>query len=147
MTKTVLLILVITLIILILVILVLRAPQKKGATSVLRIGEQEYEVEIADTLVSQARGLSGRERLAPGAGMLFVFNGSSRHSFWMRGMKFPLDFIWINNNRVIGITENAPVGSMEVYQPPESADMVLEVVSGTVAKDGIKIGDEVSLKE
>ena len=119
-------------------------PAPQGATQQLTIGKTTYTVELATTLIEQARGLSGRESLPAGHGMLFVFAAPSMQAFWMHGMKLPLDFIWINNGTVIGVTENVPARSTDIYRPPAPAELVLEVNAGTVAHDGIKVGDKVT---
>jgi uncharacterized membrane protein (UPF0127 family) len=64
-------------------------------------------VEVADTPAERGRGLSGREMLPENSGMLFVFDTPGRYGFWMYGMKFPLDIIWIDERlRVVYFVEN-----------------------------------------
>lgn len=86
--------------------------------------------------------MSGRQQLAENAGMLFVFDQPGRYAFWMRGMKFPLDFIWIKGDTVVGITEAVPVTQMDI-KPRQAIDKVLEVNNGFVVQHQIKIGDKV----
>jgi uncharacterized membrane protein (UPF0127 family) len=78
-------------------------------------------VEVADTPAERGRGLSGREMLPENSGMLFVFDTPGRYGFWMYGMKFPLDIIWIDESlRVVYFVENAQpcVNICETYEPP-----------------------------
>ncbi|PIR86719.1 MAG: hypothetical protein COU11_04385 [Candidatus Harrisonbacteria bacterium CG10_big_fil_rev_8_21_14_0_10_49_15] len=115
----------------------------------VQIGEYTYMVDIADTGSEHAQGLSGRESLPTNGGMLFVFPTQRLQSFWMRGMNFPLDIIWINDEKVIGFAQDVPVpegGQLPLYRSPEPADMVLELAAGTVAADGIKVGDSVEVE-
>ncbi|MBU2052024.1 DUF192 domain-containing protein, partial [Patescibacteria group bacterium] len=84
---------------------------------------------------------SGRQQLAANAGMLFEFNQTGHHPFWMKGMNFPLDFIWISGDEVVAVTEAVPVTQMEI-KPPQPIDKVLEVNSGFVARYKIKVGDK-----
>ena len=129
------------------VVFLLRGPQKIGVQNNLRVGGHQYSVEIADTIIKQARGLSGRASLAEGSGMLFAFKSASMQSFWMKDMRFPIDFVWINSGKVIGVTENVPfVPWYATQSPPSPTDMVFELNAGTVAKDGIRVGDVVELK-
>jgi uncharacterized membrane protein (UPF0127 family) len=105
-------------------------------------------VEVADTPAERGRGLSGREMLPENGGMLFVFDTPGRHGFWMYGMKFPLDIIWIDERlRVVYFVENAQpcVNICETYEPPADALYVLEVNAGFVKKYGLKVGDVVEL--
>lgn len=144
MTRNILLVSGLLIVILLIVIFLLRGPQKIGVQNNLRVGLHQYSVEIADSIITQARGLSGRTSLAEGSGMLFLFKSAGMQSFWMKDMQFPLDFVWINSGKVIGVTENVPfVPAYAQQSPPSPADMVLELNAGTVARDSIKIGDEV----
>jgi uncharacterized membrane protein (UPF0127 family) len=105
-------------------------------------------VEVADTPAERGRGLSGREMLPENSGMLFVFDTPGRYGFWMYGMKFPLDIIWIDEKlRVVYFVENAQpcVNICETYEPPADALYVLEVNAGFVKKYGLKVGDVVEL--
>lgn len=78
--------------------------------------------------------------------MLFVFPAAGFHSFWMKDMTFDLDFIWINNNRIVDLTENVShVNQTQIYMPKTEVDNVLEVNAGFIQMYGIKIGDKVSL--
>ena len=52
-------------------------------------------MDLADTPEKRFQGLSGREILEEGTGMLFVFQEERQHTFWMKDMRFPLDMIWI----------------------------------------------------
>jgi uncharacterized membrane protein (UPF0127 family) len=64
-------------------------------------------VEIASTEAEIKKGLSDRASLAASAGMLFLFDHSARFKFWMLGMRFPIDIIWIDESpTVVEISEN-----------------------------------------
>lgn len=111
-----------------------------------------FDVEIANTLPSRAQGLSDRPNLSENSGMLFIFNKPDSYGFWMKGMEFPLDMIWISGNKIVGFSENVEpepgksVFSLKIYYPPEAINKVLEVNAGDVQKYGIKIGDMAEIK-
>ena len=113
------------------------------------INGKNFEVEIADTMATRAQGLSGRDGLGEDKGMLFIFGKPGMNGFWMKDMKFPLDMIWINGDKILGFSENVQpepaksIFSLKVYYPPSPADKVLEVNAGTVATYGFKAGDQV----
>lgn len=115
------------------------------------IGERAFRVEIADTMAARAGGLSGRQTLGGDEGMLFVFGYPARHSFWMKGMMFPIDIIWIRGGKIIGFSENllpqneTSFAGLETYSPPEPADTVLEINAGLVSRYEFKAGDEVKI--
>jgi uncharacterized membrane protein (UPF0127 family) len=128
-------------------------PNPKLPTQTLKVGNAVFSVEIANTTTTRMRGLSGREPLANFEGMLFIFDSPNRYGFWMKDMKFALDFVWIRGAKVVGVTENVspPTGaslfSLPQYYPPEDADKVLEIDAGEVAKNNIKAGDEAIVEQ
>lgn len=105
--------------------------------------------EVASSSIKRYRGLSGRPPLAKDTGMLFVFGRADTYPFVMRGMTFPLDFIWINENRVVAINQNIPSPTSgqepQMIIPSAPASMVLETPAGTI--DGLKIapGDHIAI--
>lgn len=119
--------------------------------SVITVGKKTIYVQIVTAPAEMSQGLSGRQALNPDQGMLFDFKSSQRPGFWMKEMNFDLDFIWISQNKIIGITQNVPRpaaadSNLPVYYPPGNVDMVLEVNSGWAEKNGVKVGDFVALK-
>lgn len=108
----------------------------------LFINDKQFLVEVAQTDAQKSLGLSDREGLNQNAGMLFVFNKPSRQYFWMKDMKFPIDIIWIDENKkIVGNVMNAkPEDYPEAYPSPQNVAYVLEISSGAVKKLGIKIG-------
>ncbi len=112
------------------------------------VGANKLMVEIASTTEARAKGLGGRNNLGEEAGMLFLFGEPDYQGFWMKDMRFPLDFIWIQGDKIIDITSNVPAPAnpsdlLPIYQPAEKADKVLEVNAGWVARHEVKIGDTV----
>ncbi len=122
---------------------------KQLPTRTVTIGERTMNVEIADTVASRITGLSGRGFMGEDEGMFFIFPDSTIQKFWMKGMKFPIDIIWINGDKVIGMVMGAkPETGLDytIYSSPEPADKVLEINAGLTQKFGIKIGDIVLFK-
>ena len=118
----------------------------KNDFSTVTISGKSFEVEVADDPQEREKGLSGRKKLAEDKGMLFVYDKEQRPEFWMKGMLFPLDIIWIKGDRVVDLNKN--IKPKEV-QPPETitsskeVDKVLEVNSGVIEEFDIEIGDQV----
>ena len=116
----------------------------------INLGGKEVYVEIADTDESRETGLMYRNFLPENQGMLFVFNSEDYHTFWMRNTYIPLDIIWIDqSSKIVDIKTNFKPCTMpncEAYKPVKKAMYVVEVNSGWVEKNNIKIGDTASLK-
>jgi uncharacterized protein len=105
-----------------------------------------YRVEVADTPAEIRRGLMYRTRLAPDAGMLFVFDCDGDRCFWMENTMIPLDLIYISRGgRVVGVRENAVPESMVLIDPPGPCMYVLEVNGGQCCQYGICAGDPVAI--
>jgi len=110
------------------------------------VGDTTILVEIADETKEYWQGLSDREYLSEDSGMLFIFPQKQVRSFWMKNMKFPVDIIWIQGDKVVKIDTNlAPEGEnpKNKYKTIQKVDRVLEVNSGFVDKYNIKTGDVV----
>lgn len=120
---------------------------KPAAT--VTIKNQTFNVLIAKTEEEKQKGLSGREALPQDQGMVFLFEEPSIHSFWMKDMKFPIDIIFINENKIVSIIENAKPDNSEnrpLYQPTAPSNTVFEINAGLAKKYNFKPGDTVELK-
>lgn len=118
----------------------------------LQIGAAKLRIEVADTQGKRSKGLGGRQSLASDEGMLFVFPETGKYPFWMKGLGFPLDFIWIRGDVVVDLTPNAqpskpgqPDSALPIYQSKEDINKVLEVPAGTIERSNIKIGDTIKV--
>ena len=118
--------------------------------AVLCVNEARINVLFADTPQERAAGLSGYPGLPEDAGMLFVFPEPRQPSFWMRGVLFALDLIWIRDGMVVQINAsvpppppNTPDDQLPRYQPTEPITHVLELAAGSAARYGITVGDRV----
>lgn len=116
----------------------------------IKLGSTKITAEIVTTPAAQARGLSGRERLPEGRGMLFKFSKPGIYTITMREMLFPIDIIWIKDGRVVHMQNNAPapaVGEDPVlYTPSQESTYILEVRQEVIEASGIRVGDEVSIE-
>ena len=111
------------------------------------IGETSLVVGVADTTTERIQGLSGRESMEYKEGLLFIFDELDFHSIWMKEMNFSIDIIWLNNlQQVMHIEKDvSPDTYPESFRPDQKSRYVLEVSSGFVQKEGIKIGDQMTI--
>ena len=119
-------------------------PMNTQAQSLVLPDGTVFEIEIAESSVDKTRGLSGREELKEGTGMLFVYPYPTEPVIWMPNMHFPIDIIWLRDHRIVTIVENAPPDDSSDrprYRPTEPADRVLEVPAGTAQKHALNLGD------
>ncbi len=117
--------------------------------SKVAINNHTFHVATAKSQEEQQTGLSGRSSLPQDQGMLFLFEKSDYHNFWMKNMQFPIDILYIKDNKIISIidsAEPAPDNSNpQIYQPEAPANRVLEINAGLSKKYNIKKGDSVEI--
>ena len=129
--------------------ILIKKPNSGLPMARISIGGKTFNAELAQTMLQQMRGLSGRDGLPEDGGMLFLFSNSGSYGIWMKDMKFPIDIVWVRGDKVVGSAENAepepgkPLWSLKIYYPPEEIDRVLEMNAGTVQKYGLKVWDSV----
>ena len=107
------------------------------------VGKVTVKAEAVRTPERLYLGLSNRSELPEGRGMLFFMPAKEVQTFCMRGMRLPLDLIWISDGRVAGITRNVPPTFPGNLNSPEPVTHVLEVPGGFADRHGIKAGDRV----
>ncbi len=97
-------------------------------TPIVRIENIAMKVEIAQTLEERKRGLSGRSAFDTADGLLFVFPVADYHGIWMKDVNFPIDIIWIGEDRtIIGIEKNVePSTYPTIFRPQQPARYVIE---------------------
>lgn len=105
-------------------------------------------IEVAESIWKKTKGLMFRKELPKNSGMLFVFNGGNKPGFWMFGMRFPIDIIYLDKGmKVVDIKHNVrPMGispkSWRVYYPEKPVRYVLETCAGFTENNEIKNGDK-----
>lgn len=113
----------------------------------IELNQEQYRAVGSLTPAQHAQGLSNRDYIGAD-GMLFLFDQENRPTFWMKDMRFALDFIWIKDDRVVDIHERVQPPS-DVYTrrfvtPSKNVDSVLEVPAGFVDEHNITIGTHYS---
>lgn len=113
----------------------------------MTIGDKKLNVEVVNNEASRSLGLSGRNEIGAD-GMLFVFPQKSYQQFWMKDMKFNLDFIWIADGKVVEIMRDVPrpeagqsLEALPRFIPRQPVEMMLEVVAGDAERWGVVEGD------
>ena len=116
----------------------------------LCVNEARIKVLVADTPEERALGLSGYDGLPEDAGMLFVFAEPTQPSFWMKGMLFAIDIIWIRDGAVVRIHDavppppnGTPDDQLRSYRPSQPISHVLELTAGSAARYGITVGSRI----
>lgn len=95
------------------------------------------------------KGLGERDALPLDRGMLFLESQDVAMTFWMKGMRFPLDLIWIDRaGRIVHVERNVPHqpgvphSQLPIYRPPRPSRAVLELNAGQADAHGFQVGDQ-----
>jgi len=126
-------------------------PRKSSKGIEQKIGDQIFNLEIADNPYLLAKGLSGRDNLCPKCGMLFIFKSENYQSFWMKDTLIPLDIIFIKESgQVTDIyTAHPEKGKSDfqltLYKSTEPTKYVIELNANTASKLNLKIGDYIKI--
>lgn len=112
----------------------------------ITIGSQSRLASVADTLAERQLGLSGTPVLPPEIVKLFVFDSSSTWSFWMKDMQYPIDIIWLDEDKTVVhvVSEVSPDSYPQSFVPPVAARYVIETVSGFSEEYNISAGTKIN---
>ncbi|HEX6472872.1 MAG TPA: DUF192 domain-containing protein, partial [Streptosporangiaceae bacterium] len=118
-----------------------------GRPPAVKLAGHRIVVDVASSTSEQEKGLSGRRSLARGHGMLFPQKAPALVRIWMRGMRFPLDVLWLRRGRVVAVRRlGRPRAGHAIPQaePAKLADAVLELPAGTVRRLRVHRGTRVA---
>jgi uncharacterized protein len=113
----------------------------------IRINDKEFKVEVVNNERRRVKGLGERNGICEYCGMFFEFPKKDFQAFWMRGMRFDLDIIWIDGKKIVYIEKNISYNHTKTMNPGILADKVLEIKAGMSDKYSLEIGDEVYLEK
>lgn len=123
--------------------------QPEFSDAQVQIGNKKLNVFVADQPEEQRLGLSIRDNLSDKEGMIFIYAQPLRPAFWMKGMQFPIDIIWIRDGKVVDMSlyvesqQGRDDLELKLYKPKVEVDAVLEVNAGWAEKNKVKVGDDV----
>jgi len=106
------------------------------------------DVEVADSTLSQARGLMFRSSIPEGYALVMEvgggslpFGGPSRQLVHMLFVGFPIDVVWLADDEVTRVERMHPWRSVAMAK----ADRILELPAGTAAD--VEAGDTVLVED
>ncbi len=111
------------------------------------------KAEVADTEQAREKGLMYRTHLGENEGMIFYFDQTGYHAFYMYNTRIPLSVIFLNESlRIVDIQGMAPCveknpSACPIYTPHAACKYAIEVNQEFVRKHGIKTGDLVRIQK
>jgi uncharacterized membrane protein (UPF0127 family) len=133
--------------------LALAASASAGTPSVVPLTLPSGKVLQAEVMVSdedRAMGLMFRPSLPLDRGMIFVFEVPDFHGIWMKNCKFPIDILWVDEDRkIVHVAESVPACKADpcpVYNPMRKASYVIELNAGQARREKAVVGAAVQFQ-
>jgi uncharacterized membrane protein (UPF0127 family) len=102
----------------------------------------QTEVMIKDP--ERQMGLMFRPSLARDHAMLFIFETVDFHGIWMKNCKFPIDIVWLDEQRkVVHVAASVPPCKADpcpVYEPMQRAAYVVEMNAQQARQEKVVLG-------
>lgn len=120
--------------------------QRYRQDTTIKLTTGQLTTEVVKEQTERMMGLSGRRCINGETAMLFVFDEADRHGIWMKDMNFPIDIIWLNEEKkIVHIEKNVLPGSYpKIFYPSSPALYVVEVQSGLTDSKSITVGQQLS---
>lgn len=121
--------------------------QMNAQGQAIGLHHQTFYAKVLRTEAELKNGLSGTDNLPADQAMLFVFPRADKWGIWMKDMNYPIDVVWLNEDRVVTymVKNFQPSSYPETKRPDQPARYVIELPSGTIDRTGIVIGDPAGL--
>jgi uncharacterized membrane protein (UPF0127 family) len=121
----------------------------QALTVAIRIGDDEFETEIASTPTELSTGLMNRspDDFPIGRAMLFILGRTQFVSVWNANVLFDIDVAFIAADGEIKEIIRLEAGNLFPRQSSEPVDFFLEVNAGEFSDRSITVGDTVELPE
>ncbi len=127
--------------------LALLASDGAAAPAVVPLSLPSGKVLQAEVMVNdedRAMGLMFRPSLPPDRGMVFVFETADFHGIWMKNCKFPIDILWLDEQKkIVHLAESVPPCQADpcpVYSSMRRAVYVIELNAGQARREKAVLG-------
>lgn len=107
----------------------------------------DIRVYVADSPAEWSQGLEGYDSLADGEGMLFAFGSLETRAFTMKGVTFPIDVLFFDDDLAVSLIAPMDPGDTRIVQSPDPSAYVLELPQGWAQDNGIVLGSRLTVAE
>jgi len=103
-----------------------------------------FQAELMVNDHDRAMGLMFRPSLPADRALLFVFRSLDFHGIWMKNCRFPIDIVWLDEDRkVVHVMPKVPPCTADPcpsYQPMRKAAYVVEMNAGAAKREKVVLG-------
>jgi uncharacterized membrane protein (UPF0127 family) len=114
----------------------------------IKAGNNLIDAEVPENSQKKAVGLGGRSCIGAEEGMLFVFSQADMYDFWMKDMKFPIDIIWVDENKIVTKVDAdiAPSTYPKTFRSEKPSKYVLELRANRAQQLNIAEGNSLQFQ-
>lgn len=114
----------------------------------IHIGNKRLRAKVANDMAKRGKGLSGAKKLKDNECMLFIFHHAAKYPVWMRGMNFPIDILWLDEQKKIidmrsDMKPARHILDFSTYSPRKEAKYAIELPAGFVKDKKVKTSTSV----
>ena len=106
-----------------------------------------YDIKLAINDQQREKGLMFVRHMNENFGMMFIWKNVRQRAMWMKNTYIPLDMLFIKDDTIVGIIENAEPETLKIRTVYKEVDKILEINAGQVKKYNIEVGNKVTLKD
>jgi len=107
----------------------------------LQGAEYSFQLELAHTPKTRAKGLMHRQHLAENGGMLFIWPETATRLFWMKNTPVSLDILFFDQTgRLVYLHPSAMPYSLQTISSLQPVKYVVEIRGGLARQGGIETG-------
>ena len=122
----------------------LPAPASPGVIPLTLPSGRVFQTELMISDKDRAMGLMFRPSLPADRALLFVFGDIDFHGIWMKNCRFPIDIVWLDENKkVVHVAPRVPPCTKDPcpsYSPMRRAAYVVEMNAGAAKREKIVLG-------
>ncbi len=124
-----------------------KSSQKYG-TIPISIGTKSLSAKVADSFAKRSLGLMHEKTLKKNNCMLFIFPFAQRYGIWMRNMLFPIDILWLDDEKkIVDYREKVQPAKgafdFRTYFPKREARYVIELPAGFIRSSRVSASTKV----
>ncbi len=128
------------------------AVRNPSPTHYFEVNGTQILLETAVTDQEKSQGLKGRNSLPENHGMLFTVNPEQDVQLWMSGVRFPLDMVFLHNEKVSAVLRDVPPcttspSNCPIYDSGGIVDSVIELAAGTAESLSLAEGSTLKILE
>ena len=103
--------------------------------------EYSFQLELAHTPKTRAKGLMHRQHLTENGGMLFIWPETATRLFWMKNTPVSLDILFFDQTgRLVYLHPSAMPYSLQTISSLQPVKYVVEIRGGLARQGGIETG-------